>query len=110
MLGRRYIDPRNSVQLIRIGSRILIVAHSPQHGMQTLSEITDPIQVDELAGRCLQSTTSSSSTRFSQMLSGQLQEPLSPELPEEEDRSDKSRKANRPLWGRGNSSTGRSHA
>ncbi|MFO1022507.1 MAG: flagellar biosynthetic protein FliO [Planctomycetales bacterium] len=72
VLGKRYLDPRNSIHLIRCGSKILIVAHSPQHGMQPLSEITDPVQVDELAGRCFQGRSNSASQRFSQVLGSQL--------------------------------------
>jgi len=72
VLGRRFIDQRNCVQLIRCGNRILIVAHSPTHGLQTLAEITDPIEVDSLAGRCRQSESLSTSRRFEELVSQQF--------------------------------------
>jgi len=51
LLGRRPLDARQSIHLIRLGSRILLIGTSPE-GMQTLSEITDPLEVDYLAGMC----------------------------------------------------------
>lgn len=51
ILGRRAIDQRNSVLIARCGSRVLVLSLSP-HGMQTLVEITDPVEVDCLAGLC----------------------------------------------------------
>ena len=51
VLGRHVIDQRTSVILARCGSRILVLSLSP-HGLQTLTEITDPVEIDCLAGLC----------------------------------------------------------
>ena len=51
VLGRRLVDQRTSVVMARCGSRILVFSLSPQ-GLQTLAEITDPVEVDCLAGLC----------------------------------------------------------
>ena len=51
ILGRKAIDPRTSVVLARCGSRLLMLSQSP-HGLQTLAEITDPVEIDCLAGLC----------------------------------------------------------
>ena len=51
ILGRKVIDTRTSVVLARNGSRLLLLSLSP-HGLQTLAEITDPVEVDCLAGLC----------------------------------------------------------
>ena len=51
VLGRHAIDQRTSVMLARCGSRILVLSLSP-HGLQTLTEITDPVEIDCLAGLC----------------------------------------------------------
>lgn len=51
VLGRKVIDPRTSVMLARCGSRLLLLSQSP-HGLQTLAEITDPVEIDCLAGLC----------------------------------------------------------
>lgn len=58
VLGKRYLDSRNSLQLIRCGSKILVVANSTQHGLTTLAEITDPLEVEQITGQCLPPTTS----------------------------------------------------
>lgn len=50
-LGKRHIDPRQVVYLVRLGSRILVLGSSPA-GLNTLAEVTDPIEVDLLAGLC----------------------------------------------------------
>lgn len=51
ILGRKPIEARLSVYLIRCGERILVVGSSTD-GMQTLAEVTDPVEVDHLAGIC----------------------------------------------------------
>ncbi len=51
ILGRKVIDTRTSVVLARSGARVLLLSLSP-HGLQTLAEITDPVEVDCLAGLC----------------------------------------------------------
>ena len=58
VLGKRNLDSRNSLQLIRCGSKILVVANSTQHGLTTLGEITDPLEVEQLTSQCLPSTAS----------------------------------------------------
>ena len=54
ILGRKPIEPHLSVYLIRCGARILVVGSSAD-GMQTLAEVTDPVEVDYLAGICRRS-------------------------------------------------------
>ena len=51
ILGRKPIEARLSVYLIRCGERILVVGSSTD-GMRTLAEVTDPVEVDYLAGIC----------------------------------------------------------
>lgn len=51
VLGRKAIDTRTSVVMVRCGSRLLVLSQSP-HGLQTLAEITDPVEIDCLAGLC----------------------------------------------------------
>ncbi len=51
ILGRKAIDTRTSVVLARSGARVLLLSLSP-YGLQTLAEITDPVEVDCLAGLC----------------------------------------------------------
>lgn len=51
VLGRCRIEPRQSLYLIRLGSRILVVGSSGGE-LSALSEITDPVEVDLITGRC----------------------------------------------------------
>ncbi|HET6325528.1 MAG TPA: flagellar biosynthetic protein FliO [Planctomycetaceae bacterium] len=51
VLGRRFLDQRQSVVLLRIGSRILVVGSSAA-GLQGIGELSDPIEVDLIAGMC----------------------------------------------------------
>lgn len=53
-LGRTRLDPRRSVELFRIGGKILVVG-SAGDGLRTLAEIDDPSEVDRLAGACRKS-------------------------------------------------------
>ncbi len=51
LLGRRPIDREHSILLVRCGSRILVLGLSSGE-IRTLAEITDPVEVDMLAGLC----------------------------------------------------------
>jgi flagellar biogenesis protein FliO len=51
VLGRRALDPRQSIYLVRLGSRILVLG-STAGGLSTLAEISDPVEVDLVAGLC----------------------------------------------------------
>jgi len=51
VLGRRTLDPRNSVYVVQVGSKILLLGSSAA-GMNTLSEITDPIEMATLSNLC----------------------------------------------------------
>jgi len=55
MLGRRAIEPKVSIHLVRCGGRILVLGVSPE-GVRTLSEITDSAEVDRLTETCQQPT------------------------------------------------------
>ena len=45
------VDPRQSILLVRIGSRILVVGSSAS-GLNSLGQIDDAVEVDVLAGLC----------------------------------------------------------
>ena len=51
VLGRRAVDPRNSVYILKVGSRLILMGSSPG-GMSSLAEITDPIEVASLSNVC----------------------------------------------------------
>lgn len=51
ILGRRSLEPRTSIQLVRVAGRILILGLGPD-GARTLAEVTDPVEIDLIAGAC----------------------------------------------------------
>jgi len=48
MLFRQNIDGKNAICIVRVGSRLLVLASS-SNGLSTLSEITDEVEVESLA-------------------------------------------------------------
>lgn len=54
VLGQRPLDTRNSLRLVRCGSRLLVLSVSATGGLSTLSEITDPDEVKRLVDLCRQ--------------------------------------------------------
>jgi len=67
VLGRAPLSQRQYVHLMRCGNRLLLVSVSPA-GAETLTEITDPIEVDRLSGICAQQQGDSVTASFRQVL------------------------------------------
>ncbi len=67
-LGQAPLAGRQSMQLIRVGKRLLLVAVST-NGAETLTEITDPTEVEHLAGLCRHGRSDSASATFGRVLS-----------------------------------------
>ena len=70
-LGRRPLDPRNVVHLVRCGSKILVLGVGPQ-GLTALSEITDPVEVDTLTGLCSSKQEADGQPQFGSILKRML--------------------------------------
>lgn len=51
VLGRKVIDYRNTIHLVQCGSRVLVLGSS-QSGLVSLSEITEPAEVEALVEQC----------------------------------------------------------
>lgn len=51
VIGRTAIAPRQQLLLVRFGSKLVLVS-MVQGEARTISEITDPLEVDQLAGAC----------------------------------------------------------
>jgi flagellar biogenesis protein FliO len=62
VLGKRHLNSRQSIHLIRLGSRILVLGSSAE-GLRTLAEVTDPVEVDYLAGLCQQRSSAGSAAQ-----------------------------------------------
>ncbi len=63
VLGRAPLAGRQQVHLLRCGNKLLLVSVTPD-AAETLTEITDPLEVDRLAGLCEQMRPHSSTAAF----------------------------------------------
>ena len=66
ILGRAPLGARQQVQLLRCGNKLLLVSITP-NGTETLTEVTDPLDVDRIAGICQQAHPKSATTAFRQV-------------------------------------------
>jgi len=67
VLGRAAVAQRQYVHLIKIGNKLLLVSATPG-GMDALTEITDPVEVDRLLGQCRAQQPHSVTSTFKQLL------------------------------------------
>jgi flagellar protein FliO/FliZ len=67
VLGRTPIAPRQQLLVVRFGSKLVLVS-MVQGDARALSEITDPLEVDQLAGMCESSQPGSVSASFRSIL------------------------------------------
>jgi len=63
VLGRAPLAGRQQAYLVRLGSKLVLVSVTPA-GMESLSEVTDPEEVDRLTSLCRQAHPNSSSAVF----------------------------------------------
>jgi len=67
VLGRKVVAQRQQLQLLRCGRKLLLIVVTPD-GAETLTEITDPLEVERLAGLCRQGQSGSATTAFRHVL------------------------------------------
>jgi flagellar biogenesis protein FliO len=82
VLGRVLLAPRQPAQLIRLGHKLILVSISAA-GVKTLTEITDPAEVDRLAGLCRAAHPQSSTATFRQVFQQFGRQPASGFLDDE---------------------------
>lgn len=51
VVGNAPLDSRQNLQLVRLGSKLLLMIHGPD-GTQPIGEVTDPVEVDHLVSLC----------------------------------------------------------
>jgi flagellar biogenesis protein FliO len=73
VLGRAPLAARQFAQLLRVGNKLVLVSLSPG-GVETITEVTDPAEVDRLAGLCQQSNPHSTTQAFEQTFQQLAQE------------------------------------
>jgi len=67
VLGRAPLAGRQQLHLLRCGKKLILVSVTPA-GAETLAEISDPEEVDRLAGLCQQARPNSATAAFRQVL------------------------------------------
>ncbi len=67
VLGRTPLAPRQQLVLVRFGSKLVLVSNL-QGEVRTISEITDPLEVDRMAGLCESAQPGSISNSFRSIL------------------------------------------
>jgi flagellar biogenesis protein FliO len=66
VLGRAPLAGRQQMHVVRFGNKVLLIAVTPA-GAETLSEITEPAEVDRLSGICQQIHAHSATNAFRQV-------------------------------------------
>jgi flagellar biogenesis protein FliO len=74
VLGRTPISARQFAQLLRVGNKLVLVSLTPS-GAETITEVTDPMEVDRIVGLCQQSHPHSTSKAFEQVFRQLSREP-----------------------------------
>ena len=75
VLGRVSLSAKQVAQLIRVGNKLVLVAMTPG-GAETLTEVTDPVEVDRLMGLCQQNNQQSTTKAFEQVFQSLSREPV----------------------------------
>jgi flagellar biogenesis protein FliO len=66
VLGRAPLAGRQQAHLLRCGRKLLLVSVTPA-GIETLTEVTEPLEVDRLAGLCRQAQPQGPTAAFRQI-------------------------------------------
>jgi flagellar biogenesis protein FliO len=74
VLGRAPLTAQSFAHLLRLGNKLVLVAMSPD-GIQPLTEVTDPMEVDRLTGLCASTRSHGPSAEFQQVLAQLSREP-----------------------------------
>jgi flagellar biogenesis protein FliO len=67
VLGRAPLAARQQMHVVRFGNKLLLISLAPG-GAETLSEITEPAEVDRLSGICQQTHANSATNAFRQVI------------------------------------------
>ena len=86
-LGRAPLAGKQQMYLVRVGHKLLLLVVTP-HGAETLTEITDPDEVDRFCGLCRQNAPHGPSAEFRAVLRQFEREPAGPGFLGETNRSD----------------------
>jgi flagellar biogenesis protein FliO len=76
VLGRVALTGKQMAELLRVGNKLVLVAITPA-GAETITEVTDPVEVDRLMGICRQTDRFSTTKAFEQVFQQMSREPSS---------------------------------
>jgi flagellar biogenesis protein FliO len=74
VLGRVPLAARQFAELVHVGNKLVLLSVTSA-GAETLTEITDPLEVDRLLGICKQADSASSTAEFDEMFRQLTEEP-----------------------------------
>lgn len=74
VLGRVPLEARQFAHLLRVGNKLLLISMTPT-GAETLTEVTDSMEVDRIVGLCQQSHPHSTTKAFEQVFRQLSREP-----------------------------------
>lgn len=74
VLGRVPLAGRHFAQLIQVGTKLVLVAVTPD-SIQTITEVTEPAEVERLLALCIKSNSRSTSAEFQRILQQISKEP-----------------------------------
>ncbi|HAH48735.1 MAG TPA: hypothetical protein DCM07_28630 [Planctomycetaceae bacterium] len=80
VLGKKPLDARQTIHFVRCGSRILILGSSPA-GLEMLSEVVDPVEVDLITGMCREGAESARAANSFRNLFQSVQKKEEPRYP-----------------------------
>ena len=80
VLGRATMAGRQQACLLRLGKKLILVSVTP-NGAETLAEVTEPLEVDRLAGICQQARPNSATVAFRQVFGQLARQRPEPEYP-----------------------------
>lgn len=98
-LGRTPLAGKQNMHLLRVGGKLLLVVVTP-FGAETLTEVTDPDEVDRLCSLCKASGAHGPTAEFRQVLRQFEHEPAGPGFLGNTHRSDVELAGNAPARGR----------
>ncbi|QEG33042.1 flagellar biosynthetic protein FliO [Bythopirellula goksoeyrii] len=74
VLGRVPLADRHFAHLIQVGTKLILVAVTPD-SIQTITEVTEPAEVERLLTLCMKSSSRSTSAEFQKMLQQMSKDP-----------------------------------
>ncbi len=74
MLGRIPLAPKQFAHLLQVGNKLVLVSISPDR-TDTITEVTEPAEVDRLLALCMKGSKQSTSAEFQRMLQQMAKEP-----------------------------------